>query len=87
VHVVLLHLRDDLYQDALSGLCAVVPRLYGSRIRLWTCHVHTPDDAALIQACRFPQYRIIVNGIEKTSHVGVLGERELLDKIYTAEES
>ena len=85
LNVVLLHLRDDLYLDALDAFKTARPRMYG--IKLWTCHVKTEDDVAMVQACRFPQYRFLLNGVERSSYVGVLGERDLLDKIYAIEGS
>jgi len=86
LHVVLLHLNDDLYIDARDYMKVVVPRLHGGNINLWTCHVRSAEDVAMIQACRFPQYRFILNGVEKLSHVGVLDDRGFLDKVFSIED-
>ena len=86
IHVVLLHLRDELYFDALGYMKVVETRLHGSRILLWSCHVQTDDDAELVQACKFPQFRFLVNGNEQFSHIGVLTDRELIDRIYRIED-
>ena len=83
----MLHLGDDLYREAKAEFDYIDMKIGTSRsIFLWECRVHTAEDCAAVQACRFPQFRFFVNGNERQTHVGVLEAAVLLNKILDLED-
>jgi len=87
INVVLLHLGDEMYQEALGPYVQAAQRFEGSRwVNLWVCCIQSDDDCVAVQACRFPQFRFLVNGVEKSSHLGALEAREIVQTIFSMED-
>ena len=47
----------------------------------WHCRLKTPEDTEAVECCRVPQYRFIVDGSERQSHIGVLEDEDLIAKL------
>jgi len=77
-HVVLLHIGDDLYEDAVGPYRRVAQHLERPYRSFWVCRIRSADDGAQVQACRFPQYRLFHDGEEKAQHTGVLDDEQLV---------
>lgn len=78
MHIVLLHVGDDLYDDAIEPYRRVARHMANGERQFWTCRIRTVDDSVAVQACRFPQYRLFRDGCETSQHVGVLDDDELV---------
>jgi hypothetical protein len=85
LHIVLLYRRDALAEPALEALEIVEERLNDPSVRCWATAIDSEDDAVNVQACKFPQYRVIAHGAEKFAIVGVVEPDELMRRIYELE--
>lgn len=76
LHCVILHIGDDLARQASQSVARVQVRRSG--ISFWAIYCRSPEDCEAVQACRFPQYRFLVNGAETHQHTGVLDDEDLI---------
>lgn len=83
VHCVILHLGDDLARQASECVSRVQVRR--PDVSFWAIHCG-PEDCESVQACRFPQYRFMVNGSETDQHTGVLDDEALISKLNELED-
>jgi hypothetical protein len=87
VVVVLLHVNDTMYRRARYSLEQAEYRFSGRAFRFSCCHVKDGQDAAEVQAIKFPQFRFFVNGSERSSHVGIMTDDEIAKAIFEILES
>ncbi len=80
VNVVLLTIDDDLGAEALACFTRVADRP-NHYVTFWTCRITGPEDTEAVECSRVPQYRFIVDGSEKTAHIGILEDEELITAI------
>lgn len=80
INVVLLTVDDPLGGEARAAAQRVADR-FTRYVRFWDCRIRTPEDTAHVECCRVPQYRVVVDGAERVSHVGVLDDESLVEMI------
>ena len=85
--VVLLHVDDTLYRRSLLALEKAEHRFSGHAFRFCSCLIVDGQAATEVQAIKFPQFRFFLHGSERASHVGIMGENEIAQEIYTILES
>jgi len=84
LHVVLLYRQDDLAEEAIEALELVAERLHDPGARYWAARITDEDDAVAVQACRFPQYRVLRDGSELCAIVGCCEAVDLLNRVQEA---
>jgi len=87
VVVVLLHADDTLYRRARYQLEQAEFRFHGRSYRFCCCRIKDGQEAADVQAIKFPQFRFFVNGSERSSHIGVMSTDEIAKTIFEILES
>jgi len=76
-HVVLLCLPDslqDVAERSFERVSAIMPTT-----TFWSAVITSDDEAEVVEAVRYPQYRFLCNGSEQSVHVGLLDDDRLLD--------
>ena len=76
-HVVLLVLPDELAVAASGPFRRTADTM--PSVTFWVVPIESPEDAEIVQAVRYPQYRFFRNGNECYCHVGLLDDDELAE--------